>query len=449
MKPTEKQKLLKRLNAFCGMLGDDLKSLDAGLVARIDDTIRRLGTTTKVAIAGLSDSQHGGVAEFLIGDSLFRNAEEKEKCPSIQIRYGKEAKTHAIFGDTRKTYPGLALSVALGGKAPDAIGLEVPNPITANIGFVILPAYEGDDNKAGYLVNLLDDTESIVWCSNATAPWQPKERRLWFTVPDTLKDRSILALTGAENVADDDARAALNEKRAFVAEDFLHHTPIFIDAAKDARSGGKVTDPAQYASSGGEALLNQIVELVQAKDAGLLEEARALRVELDKIPLGGSEPAPTVPLAPIAPVTPVTPTVAEQPAAAPEVAEPPQDDVSPVDQITAFVLEKATECKAAVAECKNNDYAPVFEPMTDLLTGIQKAVSGDLKLDRDQALMVTQATEATELVGLLSYENNDKAAQEAADITFQIVTDLWSRLPNDAAADTPDIAEIEKFSAAR
>jgi len=366
MKPTEKQKLLKRLNAFCGMLGDDLKSLDAGLVARIDDTIRRLGTTTKVAIAGLSDSQHGGVAEFLIGDSLFRNAEEKEKCPSIQIRYGKEAKTHAIFGDTH-------------------------------------------------------DTESIVWCSNATAPWQPKERRLWFTVPDTLKDRSILALTGAENVADDDARAALNEKRAFVAEDFLHHTPIFIDAAKDARSGGKVTDPAQYASSGGEALLNQIVELVQAKDAGLLEEARALRVELDKIPLGGSEPAPTVPLAPIA----------------------------PVDQITAFVLEKATECKAAVAECKNNDYAPVFEPMTDLLTGIQKAVSGDLKLDRDQALMVTQATEATELVGLLSYENNDKAAQEAADITFQIVTDLWSRLPNDAAADTPDIAEIEKFSAAR
>ena len=167
MKLTEKQKLLKRLNAFCGMLGDDLKNLDADLVARINDTIGRLSATSKVAIAGLSDSQHSAIAELVIGDTLFQNVEEKEKCPSILIRYGKEAKTHAIFGETRKTYPGLALSVALAGKAPDAVGLEIPNPMAADINLVILPAYDGDDNKAGYLVNLLDGTESIVWCSNA------------------------------------------------------------------------------------------------------------------------------------------------------------------------------------------------------------------------------------------------------------------------------------------
>ena len=429
MKPTEKQKLLKRLNAFCGMLGDDIKNLDADLVARIEDTIRGLGATSKIAIAGLSDSQHTALAEFLLGEKLFRSDEERKKCPSIQVRYGKEAKTHAIFGETRKTYPGLALSVALGGKVPDVIGLEVPNPIAADIGFMILPPYEGDDNRGGYLVNLLDDTESIIWCSSATTPWQPRERRLWFTVPDSLKERSILVLTGAENVADDSARAALNEKRAFVVDDFRHHTPIFIDAAKAAFVDGKVTDQPQFASSGGEAILKQITDLVQAKQAGVLEDARALRTELDKIPLGSSDQVPAEPL----------------PAVSPSVAD---KSASPADRLKEIILRKANLCKAGVEECTTSDYAPVFEPMTDLLSGIQKAMHDDVALTRDHALMATQVDEAAELVGLLSYENNDKAAQEAADVTQQIVADIWSRLPANAADNAPNTAEIEKFSAA-
>lgn len=429
MKLTEKQKLLKRLNAFCGMLGDDLKNLDAELLARVEDTKQRLGQSAKVAIGGLQDSNHRAIAEFLLGESLFRNAEEKDKCPLIEIRYGKEAKTHAIFGETRKTYPGLALSVALGGKTPDAIGIEVPNPLAADIKFVVLPSYDGDDNKAGYLVNLLDDTESIIWVSDANTPWQPKERRLWFTIPDTLKEHSVLALAGAENVTTDEAREALNEKRAFVAEDFCHHTPIFVDAAMAAFPKGKVADPTQFASSGGEALFKQITALVEANQAGLLDDARALRVELDKIPLGGSDP---VPLAPLPAATPAASGKASTPA----------------DELKTLLLGKANLCKAAVGDCTSTDYAPVFEPMTELLGGIQNAMRDDLTLSRDQALMVTQVDEACELVGLLSYENNEKAAQEAADTVRQIVSDVWARLPNDAADNAPNSAEIEKFSAA-
>ena len=457
MKLTEKQKLHKRLNAFRSMIGDGIKDLDSALVERINDTIRRLGSNSKVAIAGLSDSQHTSLAEFLVGEALFHNDDERQKCPTIQVRYGKEAKTHAIFGETRKTYPGLALSVALGGKVPDVIGLEVTNPVAAEIGFTILPAYQGDDSRGGYLINLLDDTESIIWCSSATTPWQPRERRLWFTVPDPLKERSILALTGAENVSDDAARTALNEKRAFVADEFYHHTPIFVDAAKGAYVKGKVTDEAQFASSGGETLFNQITGLVQAKQSVLLEEARALRTELDKIPLGGAEPAPVVPLSEAAPTVtaePATPVVATPPSATTPAAEEEvveevvQETASPVDQLEALVLQHANLCKAGIAECTKTDYAPIFEPMTDLLSGIQKAIRGDLKLSRDHSTMVTQVEEASELVGLLSYENNEKAAQEAADVTRQIVTDIWSRLPNSAADTEPTTTEIEKFSAA-
>ncbi len=408
MKLTEKQKLRKRLTTFCGMLGDDLHKLDPELQTRIETTISRLGATTKIAIAGLADSQHRGLAEFLLGETLFRNDEEREKCPLIQVRYGKEAKTHAIFGETRKTYPGLSLSLTLGGKAPDAIGLEVPNPITADIAFTILPPYDGDDNRAGYLVNLLDDTETIIWCSNAKAPWQPKERRLWFTVPDTLKERSILALTGAENVIDDAARMTLNEKRAFVEDDFRHLLPIFIEAAKSAFVGGKPTDAAQFKSSGGEALYTKLMSLVQDGQSEVIAEAKNLRLELDKIPLGSSQPAPSAPLS---------------------TASTSTQSSSPTEAMKALILTGANRCRAAVAECTNQDFAPVFEPMTELLANIQTALHDEVTLDRDNSLLLAQISEATELTGLLRYENNGKAAQEAADITLQIVSDIWARLP--------------------
>jgi len=115
--------------------------------------------------------------------------------------------------------------------------------------------------------------------------------------------------------------------------------------------------------------------------------------------------------------------------------------VSPEAKLKTQLLSHANSCKAGIAECANNDFAAVFEPMGELLSDVQKALSDGLTLVRDQALMVTQVTEAAELIGLLSYENNDKAAQEAADITKQIVTDLWSRLPNSSA-------ELETLSAA-
>lgn len=426
MKLTEKQKLLKRLNAFCAMLGDQLKELDADLLVRLEETKTRLASTSKVAVAGLGDSQHRSLAEFLLGATLFRNAEEAKKCPTIQVRYAKEAKTHAIFGETRKTYPGVALSLALAGKAPDVIGLEITNPIAADIAFTILPVYEGDDNRAGYLVNLLDDTASIVWCSKATETWHPRERRLWFTVPDTLKERSILALTNAENLTDPVVRTVYEEKRAFVSDEFCHLSPIFIDDAKSASSNGSVTDAAKFKSSGGETLLKQIMSVVQSQQTDLLEEARALRVELDKIPLGSAQPVPSSPLPFAAPAS-------------------PKDAAATEDRVKKMILDGATACKTALDECASNDFTPVFDPMSDLLSGIQKAIRDEVSLERDHTEMIAQADEASELVGLLSYENNAKAAEEAALIILQIVNDVWSRLPGNVVADTQ---EFERLSAA-
>jgi hypothetical protein len=436
MKLTEKQKLRKRLKSFCGMMGDALNTLDADLLTRLNDTIDLLGQTTKIAIAGLSSSQHRGVGEFFVGERLFASAEEAKSCPKIEIRYGKTAQTDAIFGDTQKSYPGVSVSVALAGKKPDAIRLQLPHPIFAEIDFTILPAYEGDDNRAGYLVSLLDRTEVIIWCSDATKPWVPQERRFWFTVPDTLKERSILALTNAENLTDDAAKDALSQKLEYVTNEFSTSAKLFVDAAKTAVHGGTVRDPENFASSGGQDILKEVMALVQNGQSKIMNQARALRAELDTIPIGDTQPVPAEPLTPLASSTSAAPAPTPAEAAA-----------TPTEQAHRVLVDGTKQCQSSVEASNSGDFSPVFDTMKALLSALSEQVNGAVTLDRDHALMVSQIAEASEMVSLLSYENNEKAAKEAAEVLRQIATDVWSRLPAASPSDTRNLLDSKQVSA--
>ncbi len=432
MKLTEKQKLRKRLKSFCGMMGDELNNLDADLVSRLTETIHRLGTPAKVAIAGLSASQHRAVGELFIGERLFASADEAKSCPVIEVRFGKEAKTEAIFGDTLKSYPGISLSVALAGKKPSAIRIQLPYPILADIDFTILPAYDGDDNRAGYLVNLLDNTEVIVWCSDATNQWSPQERRLWFTVPDTLKEHSVLALTNAELLTTDEATTALEQKLEFVSGEFHTSAKVNVEQAKTTVHSGTVLDNDQFVSSGAMSLMKHVIALVQIGQGDLLAQAKAVRAEIDTIPIGALQDAPSVPL------SAAGPTLA--------VAAKPASQLSPEAHAKNIILNGAKRCQAAVKNCEPNNYSPMFDPLNEVLSSLSKVIANDLNLTRDHDLMKRQITEASELIGLLSYENNENAANEATDIFRQITMDTWLRLPSKSVSGTRNLTEIEKVS---
>ncbi len=432
MKLSEKQKLRKRLNSFCSMMGKSLDKLDADLVTRLQDTVERLGHPTKVVVAGLSGANHRGVGEFITGEQLFSSTEEAMSCPAIEVRYGKTAQTDAVFGDIEKSYPGVAVSLALAGKKPDTIRLQLPHAIFAEIDFTILPAYDGDDNRAGYLVKLLDNTEVIIWCSDATSSWIPQERRLWFTVPDTLKERSILALTNAERLTTDASNEALAKKLEFVTGEFKISTKIAVDEAKSAVQGGKVANPERFSGSGGQAILNDVMSLVQAGQQGLIEEARVLRAEIDIIPIGEVE---------VVPVAPLT---------APTSAAPAQTEAAtPRARTLNLLVEGNKRCKAALASCDTGNFEPLFEQVERLLTELKTAFDGTVELARDGDLMAAQLAEGSEVIGLLAYEKDESAALQAAEIIKQITMDTWMRLPPENADDTRNILDSAKVSASR
>ena len=405
MKPNEKSKLLKRLKGFCGMMGDNLSSLDRDLVERLESTIERLEKSAKVVIAGISGSDHRRLAEFLVGADLF-DADDETNYPTIQIRHGAKPRTHAIIKQERTTLDGVNISALLSGTKTEAIGIELPNSVAERTEFAILPDYDDEHDRVRYLVDLIENTDAIIWCSDAATPWQPSERRVWFTIPDELKSRSILAMTGADKVSGAEAQKANKEKRDVIVDEFSAISPINLDTAKQATRDGVIVDQAGFIESGAQEILTRVLALIEAEQGTVIAEARALRAEIDEIPIGDVAAMPPMP-----------------------TVELPKDiDQSPRAAIQRILLGGLTKCQAAVEEDGANDFTAVFEAMNALLTDSLKGTQENLKDDPECELIAAQIAEASELVGLLSYENNKTAAQEAADILRQIVTEMWRRV---------------------
>lgn len=423
----DRKKMLKRLTGFRTLQGDKIDRIDPALVTRLNDTINVLSTPVKITIAGLSDSQHHALTNLFAGTTLV--AEGTATCPPLHLHHGTEARTSTTIGDQKRAFRGCVVEklISLGAKEP--IRVDVPTMLLPYAELSVLPAYETHDDQSGYLLDLIGESDVVIWCSNATTPWQPRERRLWFTVPDDIKERSILALTAAEHVAhDDEAREAYEAKCEFTAEEFAYHIPLAVGAMIDAAPKGAIRDQDRFKAVGGTLFLDTLVELT---DGTLLEDAQALRVELDAIPIGTVQTPPSLDVE-----------------AAASTVEPESSEADPADTMRAKIISNARACIDTLKTGGDTDTAPLFDAMSTLLADMTASLRGDVQMARDHEALLGQLNEAGDLVSLLGYEGTASAAQEAVDLLRQITMDVIDRLPSVALSgeNTPDQPELRKAS---
>ena len=386
----DRKKLLKRLKGFRALVGDGVDALDPALISRIDTTVAALEGPIRITLAGAAGSDHYAVASLLAGTPL---AVDGDACPTLVLSAGAKARTVTVIEGRERVFNGCILDKLLPLRPPGPIRLHLPNVALPHVELTVLPVYDGQEDRTRYLLDMVDGTDAIIWCSDAASRWSPNERRLWFTVPDDLKTRAILALTGAKRLEDDaGAREAHEEKLEFVAEDFTQILPV--------------TGSTQESTA---ALVAAICTLT---DGSVLDEARALRTEISTIPIGTDQ---------VVPLPEQTPVRRRQ-------AEPAE--------LRATVAAAARDCVTA-AEADDDGQVPVFEAMTALLDALRTHLTDGLTLDRDHDALCAQLVEASDLVVLLGYEETPEAAQEAATLVHQITFDILDRLPDAVApADT-------------
>lgn len=419
----ERKKLLKRFTGFRRIIGDEISTLDPALIARLDRTVEALQAPVRVVIAGLADARHHALASSLCGTPLVTGENAVMACPSLLIRAGTEARTVTEVAGQERVFRGCVLDKLIEMDTQHPVTLVLPDLTLPHVELSVLPVYDSQDDRSRYLFDMIERSDALVWCSDAAQPWQPRERRLWFTVPDDLKSLSILAMSESEAQADtDDARTARDDKIEITKDEFAHTVTVSYDAQ------GKAQDVT--------ALIAALAALV---DEPILAEARALRTELDAIPIGGAVAATAGPAPALPPARQAAPSPDAVTATAPPAAPSPAD-------MRLLLIRHASACMEAVENTTAADRGDVFDAMSALLTGAATALKGDVTLSRDHGPIAAQLDEANDLVNLLGYEGTALAVQEAADLVCQIATDILDRLPVTDAAEQTDATPFRKAS---
>ncbi len=138
---------------------------------------------------------------------------------------------------------------------------------------------------------MLPEVDAVIWCTHATQAWRQSEAAVWDTMPDAVRENSILLITRFDKLTTDKDRRrvfkrVLRETKGMFGGTF----PISLLHALEAGD-----DYERWDASGAGPFVNHLIEMIQK----LSELAARTSSPLYNIANGSTIPEPVV--APVAP----------------------------------------------------------------------------------------------------------------------------------------------------
>ncbi|MFV0515351.1 MAG: dynamin family protein [Jhaorihella sp.] len=143
------------------------------------------------------------------------------------------------------------------------IRLRLEADILSLCDLIDMPGISDPNMGSDIWERVIGEADHIIWCSHATQAWRQSEAAVWETVPESLRDKSLLLLTRFDKIVSQQDRdrvmARVRRETAGLFSDFY---PISLTEAE--QSGD---DRARWENSGAEAFIRRLVELLMAPDA--------------------------------------------------------------------------------------------------------------------------------------------------------------------------------------
>ncbi len=239
---------------------------------------KKLERPLRIAIIGELNAGKTSLANVLIGDmTLPTRAIPNTRFPTL-IHYSARPQVSVIFSN------GLAKTVCLS----DIGGLEniarldvgIPNEHLQHLEILdcwglsdphITPS---DFNISSYHV------DAALWCTSSIGPWRKSEQDSWRSLPQRIKDRSILVVTRKDLLDKEGERKILSRLHVEVDEIFRDILLLSSTQALDA-----YTSPNPYEMwklSGAEELAVKLAKLISHIRMHRLETAKALTIRISQ-----------------------------------------------------------------------------------------------------------------------------------------------------------------------
>lgn len=112
---------------------------------------------------------------------------------------------------------------------------------------------------AGSLNSIAQYVDFAIWCTAANQAWRQSEKAAWSSLPDNLREDSLLAVTRADTLGTaKDIHKVIKRMRMETRGLFRNICPIASLHAAEAAQNGKVIDPVGWQESGADALMQEI-----------------------------------------------------------------------------------------------------------------------------------------------------------------------------------------------
>lgn len=214
-----------------------------------------LAIKPRVVLLGEVNAGKTALANALVGEPLLPESALGNTRTVTILSNAPAPEVHATADGRRKRLDTAGL-VAAAGATLERLEIGLPLPRLENYDLVDTPAIASIDDQPDITLSTRD---LPVWCTRAGQAWKDSERRLWRSLPQRLKHRSVLAVTNADVLRD---VASLEKVRArLIAEtDGLFSAIVFTGKRRDDGAA-----PAGDPRYGTAALENAITAILTAR----------------------------------------------------------------------------------------------------------------------------------------------------------------------------------------
>ncbi|MEL7131150.1 MAG: dynamin family protein [Pseudomonadota bacterium] len=159
------------------------------------------------------------------------------------------------------------------------IRLHLDADILDHCDFIDFPGISDPNMDAEVWEDVLTEADAVIWLTHATQAWRQSEAAVWDTVPEAVRDMSVLLVSRFDKLTSDQDRARVLSRLDRETQGLFNC--IFPIALIDAVAAGEDYDA--WTESGAAAFMDHLVDLI-----GSLEPRAAVASDPDR----ATEPSP-------------------------------------------------------------------------------------------------------------------------------------------------------------
>lgn len=259
-----------------------LATLDAAIEAsstpELLDLRDRLQSPVKMALAGEFSSGKTTLARMLLGREFVTTKAAASAMPTVRFHFGEKDRYFLHTAGEVREIEAIDELTAQDMRMADQLIVETEQPLLKQIEIYDTPGTSDPTRDSDQIVDVANEVEFIIWCTNATQAWRQSERAMWEALPHKAHERSILAVTHVDLPK---VKASLDRlmKRMTKEAGPMFHKVLAIDlltAIKSRFDAQLVNNPVGWHESGGAACMGTIMTLVADVRALQIAEAETL-----------------------------------------------------------------------------------------------------------------------------------------------------------------------------